>query len=345
MGLTLCLENPISTSHGRYKLTDNSFKLMNKIRRLLTKPVLFSIGLHLFILIFLFMRFSHPENVQMNKSKEVNIVHAVAVNESQINQKPNVQPVKTIPLITQRTISQIEQTALKQTPVPVTKQEVIKPTQVKQEVIIKKSEPIKLQEPSLKESPVVVAQEKPVVAEKRKQEKKRPNKQVSKIRREHKANELQKELASEVASKSVNKAVSAEEEDEIAPVADEGEESPSDAKATENQKSTNASKSASDDGAEIDKYKQGIIRSISQKWIMPDMEDKNLACQLLVHLAPGGVVISVDVIKESGNPNLDRSATNAIMKASPLPVPENAELFDNFRSLRLTFRPQGIVSG
>lgn len=95
---------------------------------------------------------------------------------------------------------------------------------------------------------------------------------------------------------------------------------------------------------EIDKYKAMIVQAISSHWIIPDGVDNNATCQLLVSVAPGGVVLNVQLISSSGNPLLDRSAQTAVLKASPLPVPEAPELFDEFRTIKLKVRPEGIVT-
>lgn len=92
--------------------------------------------------------------------------------------------------------------------------------------------------------------------------------------------------------------------------------------------------------SEIDKYRQLITQSIGQNWIVPDNVDKHLSCELIIRVAPGGAVLSVTLAKSSGNPTLDRSAQTAVMKASPLPVPSDSELFNKFRELSLTVRPE-----
>jgi len=94
---------------------------------------------------------------------------------------------------------------------------------------------------------------------------------------------------------------------------------------------------------EIDKYKALIIAAISEHWIVPQDVANNIYCQLLVHVAPGGDVLSIDLVKSSGNDVLDRSARTAVLKASPLPVPQDLTLFNNFRLLKLTVRPEGIT--
>lgn len=98
------------------------------------------------------------------------------------------------------------------------------------------------------------------------------------------------------------------------------------------------------DQSEIDKYKAMIVQMISQNWLVPDNASKDLSCQLLIQVGPGGVVLNVQVITSSGNPQLDDSAVAAVMKASPLPVPDDPKLFDKFRKLRLTVKPENISS-
>ncbi|TNC89766.1 MAG: protein TolA, partial [Thalassolituus sp.] len=58
-------------------------------------------------------------------------------------------------------------------------------------------------------------------------------------------------------------------------------------------------------------------------------------------MVPTGEVISANVVKSSGHAALDRSVEQAIMKASPLPVPEDIRVFEkNFRTLTMKFRPE-----
>ena len=96
--------------------------------------------------------------------------------------------------------------------------------------------------------------------------------------------------------------------------------------------------------SEVAKYKAKIVAVIGRSWLVPDKVDKKLACQLMIHLGPGGVVLDVQISKSSGDAVLDRSAQTAVQKASPLPVPADKELFDQFRDLRLTVRPEQVTT-
>ncbi|MDE0157919.1 MAG: cell envelope integrity protein TolA [Gammaproteobacteria bacterium] len=69
---------------------------------------------------------------------------------------------------------------------------------------------------------------------------------------------------------------------------------------------------------------------------------KGLECVLSVQTVPGGVVVSVTVHKTSGNEVFDRRAVTAVDKASPLPLPADADTLDRLglRKFNLIFRPE-----
>jgi colicin import membrane protein len=52
-------------------------------------------------------------------------------------------------------------------------------------------------------------------------------------------------------------------------------------------------------------------------------------------------VIDAEVVSSSGDEIFDRSAENAVNKASPLPIPKDKELFSReFRSFQFLFNPK-----
>lgn len=93
---------------------------------------------------------------------------------------------------------------------------------------------------------------------------------------------------------------------------------------------------------EVDKYKALILNAIGRQWILPDKADRGLSSQFRIRLAPGGAVMEVSLTRSSGDPILDRSAQTAIYKASPLPVPEDPAMFNMFRDINLTVRPEQV---
>ena len=94
---------------------------------------------------------------------------------------------------------------------------------------------------------------------------------------------------------------------------------------------------------EVNKYKALIIQAISAQWILPPHVAQGLSCQFEIRLAPGGDVLSVQLMRSSGDPLLDRSAQTAIYKASPLPVPNDPKAFEMFRLVSLTVKPEGVL--
>lgn len=94
----------------------------------------------------------------------------------------------------------------------------------------------------------------------------------------------------------------------------------------------------------ISKYSVLIVNAISQRWILDETLNRNLSCQLQIHLAPDGTVLTVKIIKPSGSGLFDRRAQAAVYKASPLPVPRDPGLFNKFRIIRLTAKPEGVLS-
>ncbi len=94
---------------------------------------------------------------------------------------------------------------------------------------------------------------------------------------------------------------------------------------------------------EINKYKALILQAISEHWIIPTQANKSLYCELMIRLAPGGMVLDVQVTKTSGDPSLDKSARAAVLKASPLPVPPNLNDFEAFRQFILKVKPENIL--
>ncbi|KTD75031.1 cell envelope integrity protein TolA [Legionella waltersii] len=93
---------------------------------------------------------------------------------------------------------------------------------------------------------------------------------------------------------------------------------------------------------EVDKYKALILNAIGRNWILPENVNSNLECKFRIRLAPDGTVLDVSLTQSSGDPILDRSAQTAINKASPLPVPSDQEIFNNFRDISLTVRPEQV---
>jgi colicin import membrane protein len=95
---------------------------------------------------------------------------------------------------------------------------------------------------------------------------------------------------------------------------------------------------------EVNKYKALIIQAISRRWVLPSTTNKGLSADLLIRLAPGGMVLDVQITRSSGDVTLDRTARAAVFKASPLPVPEEAAAFEPFREFALKVKPEEMLA-
>ncbi len=82
-----------------------------------------------------------------------------------------------------------------------------------------------------------------------------------------------------------------------------------------------------------------IVARIQRAWIKPPSAQPGIECIVSVSQVPGGEVTSVRVDSCSGgDAALRESVEAAVYRASPLPPPPDAALFE--RNLELTFRPQ-----
>lgn len=94
----------------------------------------------------------------------------------------------------------------------------------------------------------------------------------------------------------------------------------------------------------VNKYSALIKQTISSHWIVPAGVNKHLRLKLNIRLAPGGLVLDVQVTKSSGDLALDHSARAAVFNASPLPVPSDPKLFDQFRIFEMDVSPKDIIN-
>ena len=95
-----------------------------------------------------------------------------------------------------------------------------------------------------------------------------------------------------------------------------------------------------EDQALLAQYSSRILSAISQEFNLTGLPP-GLSCVLRIRTVPGGEVVAVQIATSSGNPVFDQRASDAVTKASPLPVPEDPRLFEKMRDIRLTFKPGG----
>ncbi|MFA9203388.1 MAG: cell envelope integrity protein TolA, partial [Flavobacteriales bacterium] len=95
---------------------------------------------------------------------------------------------------------------------------------------------------------------------------------------------------------------------------------------------------ARDKQALVGKFSGEIQRKITNNWRGASSDSRASA---RITMDASGRVLSVIITKSSGDPQADAQLKAAIERSSPLPVPDDADVFrDNFRSLTLNFRSE-----
>lgn len=114
------------------------------------------------------------------------------------------------------------------------------------------------------------------------------------------------------------------------------------AEAIENE---NALSLAENDAELANSYIALITDTITNNWNRPPSARNGMSAELSLQLIPTGEVVSVVVVKSSGNTAFDRSAETAVLKAERFPELQNvpARIFEQkFRRLNLIFRPEDL---
>lgn len=89
--------------------------------------------------------------------------------------------------------------------------------------------------------------------------------------------------------------------------------------------------------SESEKY-QALIRQVVQSnWIDPQSLSQEKVVWLKISLDQNGEVKSVSVSKSSGNGVFDRQAVMAVRKSSPLPLPKDEKLKQEFQNITMSF--------
>ena len=85
-------------------------------------------------------------------------------------------------------------------------------------------------------------------------------------------------------------------------------------------------------------YMFAIQQKVERNWVRPANAEVGLECIVNVRQLPGGEVVDVSLGRCNGDETIKRSIESAVYKASPLPAPRDASVFD--RSLTLIFKPK-----
>jgi TonB family protein len=88
-----------------------------------------------------------------------------------------------------------------------------------------------------------------------------------------------------------------------------------------------------------------IQRTVVNYWSRPPSARNGMEAELAIKLIPTGEVVSVTIIRSSGNSAFDRSAVNAVEKAGAFPELQKlpaGEFEKTFRRFRLLFKPEDL---
>jgi colicin import membrane protein len=88
-----------------------------------------------------------------------------------------------------------------------------------------------------------------------------------------------------------------------------------------------------------------IQRTVVNYWSRPPSARNGMECELVVQLVPTGEVVSVTLLRSSGNSAFDASAINAVKKAGAFPELQklpSGEFERKFRRFNLLFKPEDL---
>ncbi len=269
----------------------------------------FSLLLHIVFLLVLVVgfEFSSPMAVEKNSDKNIEVIDAVVMNTPPTQPKFNPLPSPPKPVMPK---------PVEKPPVPVTKPKAVPPVP-DPKVVEAKKQAIAIADKKLKKM-----REEKLAQQLLADIKKQTQKQQKKLKQKTLETEFAKEMHA------LNAKAKALKQQQL----------------LREQKKLEGMRSQQLQGV-VDKYKALITQAISRRWLVPGGVNKKLVCQLLIRLAPGGIVLDVQLVKSSGNLALDRSARDAVFKASPLPVPMEAASFEQFRQFVLKVKPENVMSG
>jgi colicin import membrane protein len=92
-------------------------------------------------------------------------------------------------------------------------------------------------------------------------------------------------------------------------------------------------------------YMSVIAQRVIENWSRPPSARNGMQCILLIKLVPTGRVVSVDVLKGSGNTSFDLSAVQAVKKVEQFTEIKDMppEVFErHYREFELNFNPQDL---
>ena len=88
----------------------------------------------------------------------------------------------------------------------------------------------------------------------------------------------------------------------------------------------------------LQKWEALIQQKVINNWVVPPSTPDDLSCLVVVTQVPGGTVTNAQASTCNGDDAVVQSIITAVYRASPLPAPPDPSLFDQGRTLKLTFK-------
>ncbi|MDP1574526.1 MAG: cell envelope integrity protein TolA [Coxiellaceae bacterium] len=287
------------------------------------KPLIFALFVHVAVVCLLILNFESSHFQMPASSAPANVIHASAVFDT-------------------ATETEIKQAALQPIPTPPVKPDVTikKQAEAAQQKVIE--EKMLAKKAAAKEKLVLIESEKAtILAEKAAALKKKKAEAQKKLAQQKKALQIKEATLKQQQLIADKKAIQTEKQKKLLAEQKKLQQQLMAQQLNTEAKNISSIQSQAQTG-EVDKYKAEILASIQSNWRIPEINNQ-LKCVYSVSIAPDGSVLSVQLVKSSGNDALDQSAREAINASSPLPVPQQAALFSHFRQLMLTLSPQGYL--
>ncbi len=84
-----------------------------------------------------------------------------------------------------------------------------------------------------------------------------------------------------------------------------------------------------------------IQRKVSRNWLQPQSFRPGQTAKVQVKVSPTGEILDAKIVSGSGDPIFDRSVFNAVMKSSPLPIPQDSRYYPHIQTFNFLFSPYG----
>lgn len=101
-----------------------------------------------------------------------------------------------------------------------------------------------------------------------------------------------------------------------------------------------AEEKAQRDQGVVEQYIGLIKQKVTRNWVRPAGWQTGQNCEVHIQLIPDGEVVNVQVVNSCGSPLSDQSVETAVTRASPLPLPPDPTLFNQFRDIKFIFNPK-----